>query len=72
MEDLQAKVNKLNDIGKVYSMKINANKTKLMVISRVANKQQVSITIDGTEIEQVAKFTYLGHLITEDGNVMTK
>ena len=67
MEDLQAIVNKINDIGKVYSMKINAKKTKLVVISRVASKPQVSITIDGTEIEQVAKFTYLGHLITEDG-----
>ena len=47
-------------------MKINAKKTKLMIISRVANKPQVNITIDGTEIEQVAKFTYLGYLITED------
>ena len=66
MKDLQAILNKVNDNGKVYSMKINAHKTKLMVIGRVANNPQVSITIDGTEIEQVAKFTYLGHSITED------
>ena len=66
MEDLQAIVYKVSDIGKVYGMKINVKKTKLTVISRVANKPQVNITKDGTEIEQVAKFTYLGQLITED------
>ena len=61
VEDLQAIVNKENDIRKVNSMKINAKKTKLMVISRVANKPHINITKDGTEIEQVAKFTYLEH-----------
>ena len=59
-------MNKVNDIGEVYSMKINAKKTKLMVISTIANKPQVNTIIDGAEIEQVATFTYLGHLITED------
>ena len=67
MEDLQAILNRVNAVGKAYHMKIIDKKTKLIVISRVANNQQANITIDGTEIEPVAKFTYLGHLIIEDG-----
>ena len=48
-------------------MKMNAKKTKTMVISKMNRSPKVNINIDGTNIEQVNKFTYLGHLITEDG-----
>ena len=68
MDDLQAIVNKVNDIGRAYNMKINAKKKKkLMVISRVANKPRVKINKEVTEIVQVAKSICLGYFITEDG-----
>ena len=60
-------MNKVNGIGKAYNMKISAKSTKLMVISMTANKPKVNITIYGIETEQIANFTYLGHLIPEDG-----
>ena len=67
MEGLQAIVDNVSDVRKEYKTKINAKKTKLIVISRVANKPEVNIAIDGTEIKQLAQFIYSGQLITEDG-----
>ena len=53
-------------LGKKYDMKINTKKTKTMKFSRT-NDTKVKIKIDGEEIENVAKFRYLGALINEDG-----
>ena len=47
-------------------MKINTKKTKTMKFSRT-NDTKVKMKIDGEEIENVAKFRYLGALIIEDG-----
>ena len=62
-------MNKINEVGISYGMKINAKKTKTMVISRDTPPPQMSIrpTIDRPNIEQVQNFTYLGHQITENG-----
>ena len=51
MEDLLVIEDKVNDVGKVYDIKMSAKKTKVIIIGRVANKPQVNITIDSTEIE---------------------
>ena len=48
-------------------MKLNTKQTEMIAMSKEVSIPQVKISIDGTEIEQVSKFTYLGHLITEDG-----
>ena len=40
---------------------------KTVVISKMNQSPKASINIDGTDIEQVNKFTYLWQLITEDG-----
>ena len=48
-------------------MKMNAKKTKTMVITRSSPTPKLKITIDGEEVKQVESFTYLGQLITEDG-----
>ena len=47
-------------------MKMNAKKTKTM-ITKKDDKPKISTTIDGTDIEQVINFPYLGQKITEDG-----
>ena len=46
---------------------MNAKKTKTMIISKREDKPKISATIDGTDIEQVTNFPYLGQKITEDG-----
>ncbi len=38
-----------------------------MVVSRYQDKENISIKVDGIRLEQVEKFKYLGHIITDDG-----
>ena len=66
-EDLQLIINEVNKVGKEYGMKMNANKTKTMVITRKENTPQIKLEIDGTEIKQVQNFKYLGQTISDDG-----
>ena len=66
-EDLQHILNEVNNAGKRYGMKMNATKTKSMVVSRKIETPQIKINIDGAEIEQVQQFKYLGQTITDDG-----
>jgi len=61
-EQLQELVNRIATVGKEYNLLINIGKTKVMSI----NGQRLSITIDNKELEQVAKFPYLGSWITDD------
>src|SRR5438034_2009761 len=55
----------LNSTSLEYGMKINIKKTKVMRVSKVGG--EVNITINGTKIEQVRSFKYLGHTMTDDG-----
>ena len=66
-ENLQNMMNKVNEVGKLYNMKMNAKKTKAMVISRNENKPKVNIKVDGTAVEQVGSFNYLGQTVSDDG-----
>ena len=66
-EDLQEIVDRVNEAGKEYNMKMNAKKTKTMVINKREDPTPIKIKVDGAEIEQVQNFIYLGHRITEDG-----
>ena len=45
--------------------KINIKKTTVMKVYKVGG--EVNITINGTKIEQVKSFKYLGHTMTDDG-----
>jgi hypothetical protein len=67
---LQRLMNKLNDTARNYGMKINAQKTKTMVV-RWDGGGVVDIAVDGQRIEQVKSFKYLGSVITEDGRSHT-
>ena len=60
----------LNSTSSSYGMKINIKKTKVMKVSKV--KGEVNITINGTRIEQVGSFRYLGYTMTEDGRCETE
>jgi len=47
---------------------MNVKKTKTMVVSRRVEDEVIRIKVDNTILEQVKKFTYLGQIITDDGN----
>ena len=47
-------------------MKMNAKKTKAMVISTNGNKPTFNIKVDGTAVEQIGSFNYLGQTVSAD------
>jgi hypothetical protein len=69
-DGLQKIMDGLNTTALKYGMKINIKKTKVMRVSREGG--DVNITINGTKLEQVKSFKYLGHTITDDGRCETE
>ncbi|GFR57956.1 endonuclease-reverse transcriptase [Elysia marginata] len=63
-EKLQAFLGRIVDKCKEYGMEINAKKTKTMHIGR--DTKTLIITVGNAVFEQVSKYSYLGHMITED------
>jgi hypothetical protein len=63
---LQVLMDKLVMVAKLYNMKVNVKKTKVMKVSRKGGGI-VNINIEGQKVEQVTKFKYLGSWITDDG-----
>jgi len=64
---LQVLINTVNEKGKEYGMSINIKKTKMIVVTKKEVTLNAKITIERRAIEQVKKFIYLGHLITDNG-----
>ncbi|GFS15354.1 hypothetical protein ElyMa_006769200, partial [Elysia marginata] len=58
-------LDRILDKYKEYGMEINAKKTKTMLIGR--DTKTLTITVGNAVLEQVSKYSYLGHMITEDG-----
>ena len=65
--DRQEVLNEVKNTGKLYGMKMNAKKTKTMVVTRKEETSEINIEIDGCNIDQVNNFKYLGQTITDDG-----
>ncbi|GFS12956.1 RNA-directed DNA polymerase from mobile element jockey-like [Elysia marginata] len=61
---LQAMLDRIVDKCKEYGMDINAKKTKAVHIGR--DTKTLTITVGNAVLEQVSKYSYLGHMITED------
>ena len=67
-EELQELVEQVEKNSLEYGLEMNVKKTKTMVIRRnVQEERKIKIMVNGKELEQVEKYVYLGHLITEDG-----
>lgn len=62
--DLQLMLEAINTRGKLAGLKINGDKTKVMVISRDP-VQPLNIRIDNKRIETVSQFKYLGSLVND-------
>lgn len=57
----------MNHAGKMFGMKINVKKTKIMKFTRHEDDTITKIKIDNEEIENVTEFGYCGALINIDG-----
>jgi len=63
-DQMQRKCNLLNQHAKSTGLKINASKTKSM---KMNTKQTQPIDIDGTPVEEVEQFVYLGATVSHTG-----
>ena len=61
---IQKKVDRLNKHSKAIGMKTSIKKTKLM---RNNAKDQIPVSIDGKDVEDVDSFTYLGAIVNKTG-----
>ena len=61
-------VNKVQKAGERLGMKLNVNKTKVMIMN-AEDKENiiVNIRVDDVKLEQVKRFLYLGQMVTADG-----
>ena len=64
LQDMQDKITALVDIAKKVGLKISKEKTKLM---RIKNEQDAPINIEGSELEDINEFVYLGSKISQTG-----
>ena len=65
-EDLQAALIKWNDVMTTNGMKINKEKTEVMVISRTP--QEMDITLENHTLKQCRHFKYLGVKFSEEND----
>jgi hypothetical protein len=65
-KQLQEKTDRLTSYAKQTGLNINTTKTQVMNINP---KQVEHITVDGSPLENVDEFTYLGSLISSDNGV---
>ena len=63
-EALQDLMSRVEAAGKVFSIAINVQKTKTMLVSNKGQKE-LHINLNGTELRQVENFQYLGIWINE-------
>lgn len=68
ISDIQAKLRRLYSAGLKRGLKINIGKTKLM---RINTNNSTPVEINGTPIEEVSEFCYLGSMISTDGGTAT-
>ena len=61
----------LNNEGKIYGMKLNKRKTKIMCNDVARSKLRTGVMIGGEQLEEVTEYKYLGRLVTS-GNDISK
>ena len=64
-EQLQEIIDKANQEGKLYGMKINVEKTKNMLISKVTHSTDLHIAVDNDTISQVDSFVLTRPIIEQ-------
>jgi hypothetical protein len=63
-------VNTFSEVYKLLGLKVNVHKSKVLVHNRqVLNIQNVDISIDNVEVENVERFKYLGGYISNTGSL---
>ena len=66
-DGLQALLNNFNEYSKLWKLKVNIDKTKIMVFSTSRTAENVHFLYNEKEIETVTEFNYLGVTFTKNG-----
>ena len=66
-QQLQIMVTKLDEESRKYGMKVNTDKTKILVIEKGKSNRPLKIKIKNKYLKQVEKFKYPGAIISSDG-----
>ena len=67
-EDLQVQLNAFGEYCDNWKMKVNVNKTKIMVFGFGKLRQNLKFTYENVDIEIVKPFNYLGLIFTKKCN----
>jgi len=70
-ECLQFQLNKFHNYTRFKGLKLNTDKTKIMVFFSKDTTAIPTFTYDGTPLELVTHFKYLGFTLTRDGSMHT-
>ena len=65
----EATLQRINDAGELYGLKINVAKTKVVAFGF---PDPVVINLNGTAVEQVPEFKYLGSVVSEGGGCVAE
>jgi hypothetical protein len=66
--DLQAQLDAFYEYCNSWKLKVNADKTKVMVFGNGRLQQNLSFSYDNLNLEIVKNFNYLGIIFTKTGN----
>src|SRR5678816_3292259 len=65
LKSLRELVERFGTVCKRRDLKVNVDKSKVMVVSE--DSPQCEVTLDGEQLEQVSEFKYLGYVLDEKG-----
>ena len=69
-EDLQRQINVLSEFCADWKLKVNVQKSKIVIFSKGRMPQNLSFYYDGLKLEIVKEFSYLGVLFSRSGNFL--
>jgi hypothetical protein len=67
-EDLQVRLNIFGEYCQKWKLKVNVEKNKIFIFSRVRPLEDIHFSLNGSEIDIVNEFNYLGIILNRTGN----
>ena len=66
--DLQKQLDSFSDYCDIWTLKVNVEKSKIVVFSQGTTTNNLKFNFNGKQLEFVDEFNYLGVLLTKNGN----
>ncbi len=70
-EGLQSGLDALNEYSNKWHLKVNKNKTKIMIVQKHNTNTEIEVTFDGETLQQVKQYKYLGLTFCDNTNLNT-